>query len=215
MIGDKKISTKHYKLRADIILDITIQIKHYTRKIKSLDAKCNAAHLAQSILRSEPSYSYNIECCCGYTNGNTYGLLDVNIDIILRGGFQLMQEAINDNLMLSRSCHECKQRYANAEEHGAHLIIDTSVVTDDNYEKQSTITIHTLGSIAKTVKVGLKTYILMGVVDYIKQKEHYIAYAPAGVYWYCYDDQQNTRKPVNATQTINPHIIMYALFSTN
>lgn len=150
-----------------------LQKKKYARKIKSLDAKCNIAHLAQVILRSETSFSYNIECCCGYTNGNIYGLLDVNIDIILRGGFQLMQKAINDNVKVGRSCCKCKKRYVNAEEHGSHLIIDTSVVTDDNYEeKQSTITVHTLGSIAKTVKVGQKSYI-HGPAVKIKEPAHY------------------------------------------
>lgn len=215
VIDEKKITAKHYKLRANILKDIPMfQIKQYTRKIRSLNAKCNAAHLAQIMLRSDPSYSYNVDCSCGYVNGNQYGLLDVNIDMVLRAGFQLMQEAINDNIPADRCCRQCKKTYADTVKHGSHLIIDTSVLTDDGYENQST-TVHTLGSIAKTVMIGPKSYILMGVVDYIKEKEHYIAYALSGVYWYCYDDQLKTRKSVNSTQKIKPHTIMYAICSNN
>lgn len=66
-------------------------------------------------------------------------------------------------------------------DYGSHLIIDTSIVTDDRYENKNTITVHTLGSIAKTVTIGQKSYMLMGVVDYNEEKEHYVAYAPAGI----------------------------------
>lgn len=109
VIGAKKLTVKHYKLRAEILKEIAIfEIKSYTRKIKSLDVNCNAAHLAQIILRSGPSYSYKVECSCGYTNSNTYALLDVNIDILC-GGFHQMQAAIDDNILVSRSCFKCKK----------------------------------------------------------------------------------------------------------
>lgn len=213
VIDAKKLTTKHYKLRAEILKEIMMfEIKSYTRKIKSLDAKCNAAHLAQIILRSEPSYSYKVECSCGYTNSNTYALLDVNIDIVC-GGFHQMQAAIDDNLRVNRSCFRCKKLVENHTDYGSHLIIDTSIVTDDHYENKNTIIAHTLGSIAKTVTIGQKSYILIGVVDYIAEKEHYIAYAPAGIYWYCYDDLLLIRKSVNPTTKITPHIIMYAICS--
>lgn len=108
VIDAKKLTAKHYKLRAEILKEIAMfEIKSYTRKIKSVDVKCNAAHLAQIILRSEPSYSYKVECSCEYTNSNTYALLDVNIDIIC-GGFHQIQAAIDDNLRVSRSCFRCK-----------------------------------------------------------------------------------------------------------
>lgn len=69
VICAKKLTVKHYKLRTEILKEVAIfEIKSYTRKIKSLDVKCNVAHLTQIILRSEPSYSYKVECSCGYTN---------------------------------------------------------------------------------------------------------------------------------------------------
>lgn len=90
VIDAKKLTAKHYKLRAEILKEVAMfEIQNYTRKIKSLDVKCNVAHLAQIILRSEPSYSYKIKCSCGYTNSNTYALLDVNTDIVCSGLHQM------------------------------------------------------------------------------------------------------------------------------
>lgn len=86
-------------------------------------------------------------------------------------------------------------------------------MTDYHYENKNKIIVHTLGSIAKTITIEQKSYMLMGVVDYNEEKEHYVAYAPAGIYWYCYDDLLLTRKSVNPLTKITPHVIMYAICS--
>lgn len=101
----------------------------------------------------------------------------------------------------------------NHADYGSHLIIDMSIVTADRYKNKNTITVHTLSSIAKTVTKGQKSYMLMGVVDYNEEKEYYVAYTPAGVYWYCYDNLLLTRKSVNPTTKLTPYIIMYVICS--
>lgn len=53
----------------------------------------------------------------------------------------------------------------------------------------------------------------MGIVDYNEILEHCVAYTTAGIHWYCYDDLSLTRKSVNPTKKITPHIIMYAICS--
>lgn len=214
IIDDKKLTAKHLKLRAEVLRDTAIfQIHKYTRKIKSLDAKCNAAHLSQILLRTEPSSSYSINCCCGYTNSKTSALLNININIIMRGGFQYMQHAIDEELKINRTCYNCREPVDNRTEHGSHLIVDTSVLTDKGYVIQSTTAHHTLGSIATTVTIREKSYILIGVIDFNENREHYVAYAPAGAYWYLYDDLLPTRKSVNPTTKITPHVIVYAICS--
>lgn len=51
VIGTKKLTAKHYKLRTESLKKIAMfEIQNYTRKIKSHDVKFNAAHLAQIIL---------------------------------------------------------------------------------------------------------------------------------------------------------------------
>lgn len=124
-----------------------------------------------------------------------------------------MQAKIDDNLRISRSCFRRKKLVKNHTDYGFHLIIDTSIMIDDRYENKNTTIVHTLDSIAKTVMIGQKSYMLMDIVDYNEILEHYVAYTTAGIHWYYYDDLSLTRKSVNPTKKITSHIIMYAIYS--
>lgn len=186
----KKITKENYVQTAKILLMTSIfhnTVTTYTRNIKRLNAECNAAHLAQFLFEKEPSFSYRTQCSCGYANSRKFQLIDVNIDMILCGGLHLIQEAIDDCITVERSCFNCKKKIASLTEYGSHLIIDTSVVTDTGYLNRDKIITHKLSSLKKIVKIGERTYMLIGIVDYSTEKKHYVAYALAGEFWFKYD----------------------------
>ena len=224
----KKVVPRHYLERAKALVALKESlykksIKTFTRTIKRLDAKCNAAHLAQYMFGDDPSYSFKVTCSCGYTNAKKEPFVSVNVDTLLNNGFSAIQSAINDCIRIQWSCFQCKREMGVTEKYGAHILIDTSIVTDPNYRKDATLPryagnalIHTLESIKKTVTIKKKSYLLVGVVDFLDWKdgvEHYVAYALSGIYWYKYDDIKITPETVNAGTRINPHLLMYAICS--
>lgn len=212
----KKITKENYVQRAKILLTTFIfqnNVTTYTRNIKRLVAECNA-HLAQFLFEKEPSYSYRVECFCGYVNSRKSQLMDVNVDMILCSGLHLIQEAIDDCMITEKTCFNCKKKIASLTEYGVHLIIDTFIVTDINYPNRDNKISHKLSSLKKTVKVGGKTYMLIGVVDYSIEKKHCAAYALAGEFWYKYDGLIKKRETVNSKTIIYPHLIAYAICDT-
>lgn len=182
------------------------------RNIKRLSAECNAAHLAQFLFEKIPSYTCRVSCSCGYENQQEHTFLSVNIDIILCHGLHLIQEAIDDCTALERSCFNCKNKIPCLNEYGSHLMIDTTAVSDPGYPNRGNIVIHRLNSLQRIVKVGAKSYMIAGVVDYSVEKKQYVTYALTGEYWYKCDGLKKKREPTNPGTTISPHLIIYAIY---
>ncbi|KAL0110722.1 hypothetical protein PUN28_013983 [Cardiocondyla obscurior] len=98
-------------------------------------------------------------------------------------------------------------------EYGPHIIIDTSILTDDRYITRNTNLRHTLDSIAKVIKIKNRTYSLAGLVNW--SPGHYIGYAKVGMYWHEYDDISPTRGTVNSNIIVHPYLILYTFSGNN
>jgi len=110
-------------------------------------------------------------------------------------------------------CRTCNASVKYCITYGNHIIIDTSIFTNDRYTNRRLDIKHELNSVAKHIILNSINYILVGVVHHIHYKNsnngHYIAYAFAGVHWYEYDDLKKKRVIVKPSQIISPHVIIY------
>ena len=180
------VQAYHYRERATILSKVSIFTVHrYTRNVNSLNANCNAAHLCDYLFRDLPSCSTTTSCpTCNTDNYRILPFISVNVNTILVRGFSAIQDAISDNTINNTvRCGICKMSAATSTmEHGPHLLIDTSVITDDTYIESLHITppTSTLVSITKIVHIGQSTYILSGVVFYCRKSQHYVAATYAG-----------------------------------
>lgn len=84
-------------------------------------------------------------------------------------------------------------------------------MTDIGYPNRDKIITHKLSSIKKIVKIGGRTYMLIGIIDYSIEKKHYVAYALVGEFWFKYDGLIKRRETVNSKTIISPHLIAYAI----
>lgn len=205
----------HYNQRASILQNLSLfndALTTYTRGIKRLNANCNAAHLAEYLFNNEPSCIYNKFCSCNVVNIRQTITCSINVDILLQEGLQYMQKAIDDAKDLKSKCRTCNASAEYNITYGKHIIIDTSVFTDDKYTNRRLDIRHDLNSLAKTIVLNNINYILVGVVNYTQYNDkngHYSAFAFAGTRWYEYDDLQKKRMIAKSTQVINPHMILY------
>jgi len=93
------------------------------------------------------------------------------------------------------------------------MMIDASVLSDTNYIKNIGLESKTynLESIAKTITMGNKKYILRGIINYLSNIHHYPALLYTSASWYEYDDLKSKRTQVSpANYNIVPHVILYA-----
>lgn len=207
---------EHYVQRAKILTDIPIfegAVTTYMRNIQRLDVECNAAHLAQYLLDTEPSYWSKVVCSCGFTNRQKYTFVSVNVDIIICRGLHLMQEAIEDCMPVERSCYKCKIKIPCVNEYGSHLVIDTTVISDPGYTNRRNIVVSRLESLKNVIEVGGKTYMVAAVVDYSAETKHYTTYGLTGEFSYKYDGLIKKRASATPKTTITPHLILYAICS--
>lgn len=210
-----RILSIHYNQRAHILQDLSLfsdAIKNYTRGIKRLNANCNVAHLTEYLFKNEPSCVFTRSCSCGDMHSRQTITCNVNIDILLQEGLAHMQRAIDDTQNIQSECHTCGASAETSVIYGNHVIIDSSIFTDDAYTRYKTDIKYNLHSIAKTIILNNTNYILTGVVHYIKFKNnnvHYIALAYAGTHWYEYNDFKKKRITVNPNKDVIPHVILY------
>lgn len=182
------ILSKHYNERATILQDLSLfhdAITTYTRNIKRLNANCNAAHLAEHIFKNEPSCIYNKSCSCGSIGSRQIITCNVIVDILLQEGLQHMQRAINDVKNINSTCRSCGALAENSITYGKHIIIDTSIISDNRYVNRRLDIKHDLNSIAKSIVLNNTTYMLVGIAHYMQYKNstndgHYIAFTFAG-----------------------------------
>lgn len=135
------------------------------------------------------------------------------MSILLCKELQYMQEAI-DSISRNIKCKKCSSIVIENMEYGPHIFIDTTIFTDDRYTKCDKTLIHTLETIATNIILKNKTYILVGVINYINSSGnnnsgHYVTYARCGNHWYEYDDIKKKRNAVNIKTRITPHLIFY------
>lgn len=173
-----------YRERANILSKIVLfKMELFTRTVRRLDTECNVAHLVQYILSDIPSHKTNVYCKCGY-NFNTQNVtLSINVDLILCQGFTFMQQEIDDGHITKRTCRKCKTLIEDEIEYGPHMIIDTTIITDDRYTKRNKDLCHKLDSITEIIKIKNKIYSLAGAVSW--SAGHWIldiGYAKSGMY---------------------------------
>lgn len=214
-----KIIAKDYSARAKILCNIPIFNKTMcTRSISSINANCNAAHLSEYLFKNIPSSTTTYNCNnCSHSYCRTSPICNINVDVILKNGLNYMQEAINDNIIARKesSCSNCKQRINRTFSYGSHLIIDTSIFSDDNYIHTQNIEIkhnYALNKITKLVNVANNNYSLSGIASYIKYSNgigHYVAFTYTGTTWYKYDDMTSKRTVAKPEEEICPHVIIY------
>lgn len=210
-----KITKNEYSARALFLINTSLfKTYKYTRRFETLDAMCNAAHLAEYTFASLPSLHRSKKCqMCNYSNERNFTAISINVNILLQKGLQYIQEAINDAIATTQHCVKCNNSYTVSEKYSPQILIDTSVLTDDNYLKDMglQVTTYTVESIAKNITIGNKKYTLRGVVNYLKQASHYTALLYTNVSWYEYDDLKSKRQQVSPQKyIILPHVLLYA-----
>lgn len=212
ILENGKILLKHYHERASILQDLSIfsdAIKSYTRDIKRLNANCNTAHLTEYLFKDEPSCIFTKSCSCSELHSRQTITHNINVDILLNEGLAHMERAIDDIKNIQSKCRTCGALAETTVTYGKHIIIDTSIFTDNRYKR--TDLKHNLNSIAKTILLNNTNYILTGVVHYIPHKNHYIALAYTGKQWYEYNDLKKKRITINPNRDVTPHVIMYVI----
>lgn len=208
LTGKQKHTTVDYRERADILFKTELfKMESFTRTIKRMDTECNVAHLAQYILSDIPSHKTKVLCQCGYNFDTQNITLSINVDLILCQGFGFMQQAIDDGYKTKRTCRKCRTLIEDEIEYGPHMIIDTTIVTNDRYMTRNIDLRHTLNSITKIVEIKNRIYSLAGIVSW--SAGQYIGYAKSGMYWHEYNDVGPTRESVNPSKIIQPHLILY------
>lgn len=213
-----KITAKDYNTRAMILYDIPLFEKKCTRNITSLNANCNAAHLIEYLFNIIPSYTTRYSCCkCGHSYERTSPTYNINVDEILQNGLSNIQQAIDDEIICRRktTCHKCKSTVSRTMSYGPHIIIDTSIITDEGYIKEKRIQQkYMLNDVSKTITIENNNYSLAGLVSYNRYSrklndEHYVAFTYTGLCWYKFNDLPAKRVTVSANEEIRPHVLLY------
>lgn len=215
VIGSNKNPTsKSYLERANILSVVGLfsnqkNGRRSTGHIEKLDAECNAAHLAEYLFTDVPSYTRSVSCQCGRKFVSDGVMLNVNVDILLCDGFNSMQLAVDEGLTRISTCRRCKRVNKECVTYGPHILIDMSVLTDERYTTRNPNLRHDLDSIATTISLQGKIYVLAGIINWTPG--HYVAFVKCGLYWYEYNDIGPLRKSVTPKTQVAPHVILYTL----
>lgn len=211
-----KIMTNYYKERVKILLDFSFfsdALTIYTRGISKLNADCNVAHLISYLFTDTPSCQKTIVCPCGSSQTKQITELNINVDILLYKGLQYMQEAIDNTLTVRTKCRKCLDTVVENVEYGPHIFNDTTIFTDDRYVKQDITITQCLETVATSIVLNSKKYILVGIINYIKSSS-----GNAGIISRMRDLEltgmstmisKKKRNIINTKTSISPHIIFY------
>lgn len=139
----------------------------------------NVAHLAEYTYSSISSLTrINIYKTCNTAKKCKFNAVSINFDILLNKGLQNIQDVLNDTMTLKQTCIKCGNFYEIDEKYGPQVIIDTSVLIDNNYlktiKKSNINNIYKLDKITKTIIINNNKYILRGVINYLKNMSHTI-----------------------------------------
>lgn len=216
LLTDGKVTAAARIERARILRDVPIfQKSQYTRQLETVNANCNAAHLAEYILH--PSYTRSLRCdTCKTTSERSFTFLNINIDIIFQNGPGHMQDAINSAINYTNYiCKNCKKAQDYNLIYGPHVLIDMSILTDLNYIplKSSKLPLGCmeLNAISKRIEVRGIFYNLIGAIRYIGHTTtngHYTGIVYIGLKWYEYDDLLRKRTLQSSFEII-PHVLIY------
>jgi len=211
ILTDGKVTATVRVERARILRNVPIfQKSQYTRQLETINANCNAAHLAKYILH--PSYTRSLYCnTCKTRSERNFTFLNINVDIIFQKGPSHMQDAINSAINTNYICKNCKNPQDYDLIYGPHVLIDMSVLTDPNYIRSKLHLDHIeLNTISKRVEIQGNFYNLIGVIRYIAHtKGHCTGIVYTGLKWYEYDDLSRKRISLQSTFKIIPHVLIY------
>jgi len=217
LLTDGKVTATVRVERARILRNVPIfQKSQYTRQLETVNANCNAAHLAEYILH--PSYTRSLYCnTCKTRSERNFTFLNINIDVIFQKGPSYMQDAINSAINTNYICKNCKNPQDYDLIYGPHVLIDMSILTDLNYIQVSKLPLDhmELNAISKRVEIQGNFYNLIGAIRYIGHtgtNGHYTGIVYTGLKWYEYDDLSRKRTPLStfkSTFKIIPHVLIY------
>lgn len=221
IINRGKLIQSDYVARAKILLDTNICKKTSTRHIQFANANCNVAHLIDILFIELPSVT-RIKTCnnCHFIQSRPFPTLHINVGMLIKKGLGTVQEAIDDTKLNKCviKCNQCNSNINSTNEYSSHVFLDTSLITDPNYEHETHFQ-STLDSITKSIDLDGQHYKLCGIINYISygkinsninlRNGHYVAIAFTGMHWYEYDDLKKKRSYVSSQTLITPHVIMY------
>jgi len=135
IIQSGKLCAKHYILRGQILCATPIfQTMTYTRQISTLNVNCNATHLAEYLFQTTPSSTRTKICKeCNKSIIRKLPLVSINVNVILQNDLCCIQQSIEKAVFTHGTCHTCKANTIESVEYGPHILIDTSILTDDAY----------------------------------------------------------------------------------
>lgn len=214
-----KITANDYKTRIEILQETNLCKITGTRHVKFLDAACNVDHIIQMLFTDLPSVVRFTKCSsCDYMQCRNLPTLCINVEILLKKGFKYVQEAIDDteNLNVRQAlCKKCSVNLERTHDYGPHIFLDTSVISDPNYNVECKENV-SLENFTKMIKLGGKSYTLCGIIDYKGNQSksfatigHYTAMAYTGFSWYEYDSLKPNKSCVSSQKIVTPHTIMY------
>lgn len=173
ILNRKKIKASDYVERAQILKSIGLFKKRNMRhQIQSLNVNSNVAHLAEYLFQDSSSCVRTTTCSeCLHVSYLKNPTLTINVNFILKHGFQMLQDAINDIHFEKQkiTCKKCKYTQSEANVvYADQVIIDTSIITDKNYLRYSNMETTTcyLETILKIITISNRKYDLAGLVSY-------------------------------------------------
>lgn len=100
-----KITANDHDTRAMILCNISMFYKKVcTRTTSSLNANCNAAHLAECLFHNAPSCTTSYDCDnCIHNCKRTLPTCHINVDEIFKNGLNNMQQAIEDDVIAKKN----------------------------------------------------------------------------------------------------------------
>lgn len=210
-----KLYAKHYTMRGQILSDVTFfERTKYSRHISMLNTNSNVAHLAEHLFRTIPSCTKTKICNdCKNSNVRQLPVVYIDVDIILRSGLSHIQRSIEEAASTQGTCTTCNKICIENIEYGSQIMIDLSILTDDQYIQSNNIEkqIYRISDVQSNLRINNKTYLLAGIISYKQYTKtgHYAAYTNNTNRWYKYDDMHKNKSNVKVEEIVTPHLIMY------
>lgn len=198
-------------MRARILKNIPIfSVKLYKEDVQKLNTNCNVAHLAEYLLEGIPSCIKTNSCAtCFESRVRKLTFVSINVNLLLEKEFEHIQEAVDIAHTQFSIYKFCNGPATLSAEFGPHIIVDTSIIPDENYLNSLEVPVKPcrLNCIQKTLVSDNSNYILSGIVSY--RNAHYKTIIFNGIKWLIIDDMVNKLSAADPNETIFPHVVFY------